>query len=77
MAIPAAARAFSSTPLRFLATPQTGPQTVSSGPIRTPHPIAASTATAQSNPAESNAVNGARPEWPDYSKGPSALDKPS
>jgi NADH dehydrogenase (ubiquinone) Fe-S protein 8 len=37
----------------------------------------ASNATAQSNPAQAGAVSNAKPEWPDYSKGPSALDKAS
>lgn len=75
--IAARARAFSSSPLRLFAVPQTGPQTVSSGPIRTPHPAQSSTASAQSTPADAGAVTSGRPEWPDYSKGPSALDKAS
>ncbi|EIW71394.1 hypothetical protein TREMEDRAFT_42796 [Tremella mesenterica DSM 1558] len=50
---------FSSTSFRLLATPQTGPQTVSSQPTRTPNPMESSV----------------KQEWPDYSKGPSALDK--
>jgi hypothetical protein len=70
-------------PIRFLATPSTGPQTVSSGPIKTPHPLDASTKTnkdegsrhgGEQTPGSAAAVK-ATQAWPDYSKGPSALDK--
>ena len=50
---------------------------MSSGPIRTPHPAQSSLASAKSEPRDASAVNSGRPEWPDYSKGPSALDKAS
>jgi hypothetical protein len=72
-------------PIRFLATPSTGPQTVSSGPIKTPHPLDASTKTnkdegsrhgGEQTPGSAAAVK-ATQAWPDYSKGPSALDKAS
>jgi NADH dehydrogenase (ubiquinone) Fe-S protein 8 len=72
-------------PVRFLATPTTGPQTVSSGPIKTPHPLDASTKTnndegsrhvGEQQPGSAAAVK-ATQAWPDYSKGPSALDKAS
>jgi len=72
-------------PVRFLATPTTGPQTVSSGPIKTPHPLDASTKSNQDDgsrhggeqtPGSAAAVK-ATQAWPDYSKGPSALDKAS
>jgi len=72
-------------PIRFLATPSTGPQTVSSGPIKTPHPLDASTKSNQDEGSrhigeqspESAAAVKATQAWPDYSKGPSALDKAS
>jgi NADH dehydrogenase (ubiquinone) Fe-S protein 8 len=71
--------------VRFLATPTTGPQTVSSGPIKTPHPLDASTKTNNDEGSRhqgeqqsgSAAAVKASQAWPDYSKGPSALDKAS
>lgn len=57
----------------FFAQPSTGPQTVQSGPIWTPHPIETSTATSQ-NPGSRQSI---QPGQIDYSKGPSALDKAS
>jgi NADH dehydrogenase (ubiquinone) Fe-S protein 8 len=71
--------------VRFLATPSTGPQTVSSGPIKTPHPLDASTKTnadegsrhvGEQQPGSAAAVKASQ-AYPDYSKGPSALDKAS
>ncbi|GFZ49768.1 NADH-ubiquinone oxidoreductase 23 kDa subunit [Saitozyma sp. JCM 24511] len=71
-------RCISTTRPRLLATPNdsasTSPQSVSSGPIRTPHPIAASTKDASDPGSRQTAV---KEDWPDYSKGPSALDKAS
>lgn len=72
-------------PVRFLATPTTGPQTLTSGPIKTPHPLDASTKSArdegsrhsgEGEPGSAVAAK-ATEAWPDYSKGPSALDKAS
>lgn len=77
--------ALSRAPIRFLATPTTGPQTVSSGPIKTPHPLDASTKSAadegsrhagEQAPGSVDAVKASQ-AYPDYSKGPSALDKAS
>lgn len=77
--------ALARAPIRFLATPTTGPQTVSSGPIKTPHPLDASTKTAadagsrhagEQAPGSAAAVKASQ-AYPDYSKGPSALDKAS
>ena len=71
--------------VRFLATPTTGPQTVSSGPIKTPHPLDASTKSnadegsrhaGEQQPGSAAAVKASQ-AYPDYSKGPSALDKAS
>jgi NADH dehydrogenase (ubiquinone) Fe-S protein 8 len=71
-------RSISTTRPRLLATPNdsasTSPQSVSSGPIRTPHPIVASTKDASDPGSRQTAV---KEDWPDYSKGPSALDKAS
>ncbi|WWD20395.1 NADH dehydrogenase [ubiquinone] iron-sulfur protein 8, mitochondrial [Kwoniella shandongensis] len=62
-----ARRSIHLTPRLLLATPaSTGPQTIKSGPTKTPNPKETTTATAQSEE-----------QWPDYSKGPSALDKAS
>jgi NADH dehydrogenase (ubiquinone) Fe-S protein 8 len=85
------ARSFHSSPRRLLATPTTGPQTISSGKpgsIKTPHPIEASTKSAQDEGSRtvsdgSNRASGMSTTspgamtYPDYSKGPSALDKAS
>ncbi|KAI9638787.1 uncharacterized protein MKK02DRAFT_13311, partial [Dioszegia hungarica] len=69
---PASFRSLHSTPFRLLATPQTGPQTVSSGPIKTPNPSQTANATGASAGALGTT---AKAEYPDYSKGESALDK--
>ena len=76
-------RTLTTTPLRQLATPQTGPQRVSpAGPIRSPNPTETMSATnehpgsrrkAETNPDSGLGMTG----YPDYSKGPSALDKAS
>ena len=76
-------RPLSTTPARLLATPQTGPQRVSPGPIRTPTPDSTSVADSahpgSRKPGETdpNAAGVAGVAYPDYSKGPSALDKAS
>jgi NADH dehydrogenase (ubiquinone) Fe-S protein 8 len=79
-------RSFHSSPFRLLATPQTGPQTVSSGPIATPNPTNTSNASAETSGSIGVKAGGgqgqgsvagatAKAEYPDYSKGESALDK--
>lgn len=90
VASPASFRSLHSTPFRLLATPQTGPQTVSSGPIKTPNPSQTANATGASagslgNKGGPGSATGAgqgsalgttaKAEYPDYSKGESALDK--
>ena len=74
-------RHLSTSPRRLLATPQTGPQTVQSQPSRSPHPIDTSTKTAADSgsrhPGETSPSASPATQWPDYSKGPSALDKAS
>jgi hypothetical protein len=73
----------SRTPVRFLATPSTGPQTVSSGPIKTPNPLDASSKTdldsgsRHSGESQPGSGSSSAIKYPDYSKGPSALDKAS
>lgn len=86
---PLSLRTLHSTPFRLLATPQTGPQTVSSGPIQTPNPSNSSNRTAadsgslgvkdggKTGAAGSGVNTLAKAEYPDYSKGESALDKAS
>ncbi|EPQ32380.1 uncharacterized protein PFL1_00576 [Pseudozyma flocculosa PF-1] len=66
-------RLLSTTAARRLATPQTGPTQIPSGPSASPNPIETATMNAQS--AYKLAEN--TPAYPDYSKGPSALDKAS
>ncbi|KAK1923468.1 hypothetical protein DB88DRAFT_528199, partial [Papiliotrema laurentii] len=58
--LPLLARPLSTSAPRLFATPTTGPQRVSPGPIRSP-------------PAKDAVV--AEEAYPDYSKGPSAIDK--
>ncbi|KAJ1030056.1 hypothetical protein NDA16_000969 [Ustilago loliicola] len=65
------ARLFSSSIARSLATPQTGPTQIPEG--RPPSPEAAHTATYDATSAQSQVRDD--PIYPDYSKGPSALDK--
>ncbi|PWZ01377.1 putative NADH-ubiquinone oxidoreductase 23 kDa subunit precursor [Testicularia cyperi] len=64
-------RMFSSSIVRALATPQTGPTFVHEG--RSPSPEVTKTATYTAASAQQQ-IDGA-PVYPDYSKGPSALDK--
>lgn len=81
-------RTLHSTPFRLLATPQTGPQTLSQGPIATPNPAEASVRTGEHPGSHGAKIGGqqagsgpvgtlAKAEYPDYSKGESALDKAS
>ncbi|SOV01430.1 probable NADH-ubiquinone oxidoreductase 23 kDa subunit precursor [Ustilago sp. UG-2017a] len=65
------ARFFSSSIARSLATPQTGPTQIPKG--RPPSPEAVHTATYDATSAQSQARDAS--VYPDYSKGPSALDK--
>lgn len=85
--VASASAALARAPLnvRFLATPTTGPQSLSSGPVKTPHPLDASTKsdrdagsrhTGEGQPGSAAAAK-ATEQYPDYSKGPSALDKAS
>lgn len=73
-------RSISFSALRAFATPSsststsTSPSHLESGPIKTPHPIEASTKTAASDAAAKKAEAGGL-VYEDYSKGPSALDK--
>lgn len=76
------ALASATAPRRFLATPTTGPQTLTSGPVKTPHPLDASTKTERDVGSrhageETLAGKSVQTQYPDYSKGPSALDKAS
>jgi len=73
-------RSLTTTSTRYLATPQTGPQRVSAGPIRTPNPDQSAVATNEypgSRHAGESDPNAGLSQYPDYSKGPSALDKAS
>jgi NADH dehydrogenase (ubiquinone) Fe-S protein 8 len=66
------ARLFSSSIARSLATPQTGPTHIPEGPhTASPNPV--KTATYDATAAQSQIDDA--PVYPDYSKGPSALDK--
>ncbi|WVR07971.1 NADH-ubiquinone oxidoreductase 23 kDa subunit, mitochondrial [Kwoniella sp. DSM 27419] len=86
----AAARALHTTSRILLATPagrnpfaaKTGPNKLTPGPVKTPNPRETTTATAASegsrHDGEVTSAGGAGADaWPDYSKGPSALDKAS
>ena len=66
-------------PRRTYATPQSGPQSLSSGPIKNPNPLNASTKTALDPGSRGDLAGGPSTAagYPDYSKGPSALDKAS
>ena len=76
-------RTLRTTPLRQLATPQTGPQRVlPDAPIRSPNPAETTMATNESPGSHHNAETDPNSGlgmtgYPDYSKGPSALDKAS
>ncbi|WWC92893.1 NADH-ubiquinone oxidoreductase 23 kDa subunit, mitochondrial [Kwoniella dendrophila CBS 6074] len=89
---PSVVRSFSSTSRSFLATPagrnpfeprNTGPKKISPGPIKTPNPresaLADSTTSGSQHQGHelSQTSSTAADQWPDYSKGPSALDKAS
>jgi len=74
------ARMISFSPIRRLAQPTTSPSALQSGPIKTPNPLDSAFASAGSEgsrkdaPASEPAQVGGL-SYPDYSKGPSALDK--
>ncbi len=74
------ARMLSFSPFRRLAQPTTSPSRIQSGPPKTPNPAetanagAAHSGSVQSAPADAPAQVGGL-SYPDYSKGPSALDK--
>nr|XP_019003667.1 NADH-ubiquinone oxidoreductase 23 kDa subunit, mitochondrial [Kwoniella mangroviensis CBS 8507]OCF67128.1 NADH-ubiquinone oxidoreductase 23 kDa subunit, mitochondrial [Kwoniella mangroviensis CBS 8507] len=84
------ARSIHSSSRVLLATPagrnpfaprNTGPKHITPGPIKTPNPRESTTADAASEGSrhgnDQSAGTGVADQWPDYSKGPSALDKAS
>ncbi|KAK4685202.1 NADH dehydrogenase (ubiquinone) Fe-S protein 8, partial [Tremellales sp. Uapishka_1] len=70
-------RSLSSTSRALLATPTTAPSKLTSGPPSDPHPLDASTKTAADAGSRHPGTTAPLTAYPDYSKGPSALDKAS